>query len=178
MEVSLQWDAAFHRLARTGLLQPATKAARMAASSAARSLRAGAGRYVRSRKALRVATVNKALAARFPRTIRHLDDVSVVVVASGKAVPLFLYPHRQARKGVSVAVNKGQRKLIPSAFVALVRGHRGVFRRVGAPRLPIKELYGSSVADALRDTEVPSQVLAKAADVFRETFTRVLELSL
>lgn len=48
---------------------------------------------------------------------------------------------RGTRQAVSVVFN-GQRKVIRSGFLAeLKSGHRGIFKRIGDTRVPIKELF-------------------------------------
>lgn len=86
--------------------------------------------------------VEKATAAR----------LAVRVVAKGKRLPLIDFkargpePSRGRGRGVSY-VMQGQRKRLPNAFLATVgAGHRGVFMRMGKRRLPIKQLYGVSIA--------------------------------
>lgn len=74
------------------------------------------------------------------------------VIARGRAVPLIEFkargpePSRGRGAGVSYAM-QGQRRRIPDAFIATMpTGHRGVFRRRAAGRLPIRQLYGPSIA--------------------------------
>jgi hypothetical protein len=84
------------------------------------------------------------------------------VIAKGKRLPLIdlkargPYPSRGRGRGVSYVSQGGQRKSIANAFIAVVRragqdggeheGHKGVFIRPGKRRLPIKQLYGASIA--------------------------------
>jgi hypothetical protein len=59
------------------------------------------------------------------------------------------------------------RELIGSAFIAVMpKGHRGVFKRVGVARLPIREVFGPSLV-SLFDT-VPGldrETRERAADI-------------
>ena len=158
-----------------GLTKAVARAARAGTRDGARTLRTRAARYVRGRKALPLRRVNEALAVRRPARVSSLSDVTFSVRASGRPVPLSAYPVRQTRRGVAVRVNRqGGRKTLPGAFLVTLRtGHLGVFRRVGKPRLPIRELYSSTVADTLRDREVPAEVLGAAAEAFAHTFRRL-----
>jgi hypothetical protein len=109
-----------------------------------------------------------------------LEDLDIRLRASGAAVPIAAYPHSQTARGVRVRINKGGAgRLISSAFVQTMprTGHRGVFRRLGESRYPIKELTSSTVADTLRDEAVPEEVLQAAAKKFNETFGRVVTRS-
>jgi len=147
------------------------RAAKRAGSSALRAARAQASREVRTRKALRLAVVNKAL-----RVQADVTDLEWRLTISGAGIPLAAYPHRQTAKGVSVRVNRGGAKLIQSAFLATMRsGHRGVFARSGELRLPIKELYASRVVDVFGDPGAVDAVLGRADVVFRTTFARNLK---
>jgi hypothetical protein len=79
--------------------------------------------------------------------------VAVLIGAGKRGVPLIKYAPRPSRpeirkpsQGVSVQISKfGPRKTRKGSFVARMKsGHVGVFWRAkkGAPRLPIKELFG------------------------------------
>lgn len=146
------------------------KAWRAGLRDAGRGMRTQATRHVRDRRVLRARTVRDRLRLRVTRS-------SAEIVASGAPIPLVEYPHRQTNKGVSVRVDRGTAKIIPSAFVARMRqGHVGIYRRLGKSRLPIKQLYGPTVADVIRDTGVPDRLLAEALEKFRATYERVLAL--
>lgn len=87
-------------------------------------------------------------------------NLAVRVVARGKRLPLIdfkargTYPSLGRGRGVSYVI-RGERKRLPTAFITVVSragedgqhaGHRGVFIRLGKKRLPIKQLYGVSIA--------------------------------
>jgi len=68
------------------------------------------------------------------------------VGVSGKKFGLIKFGARQTKKGVTYRL-KQKRVLIRHAFIASMKtGHRGVFLRKGAARLPIQELRGPSLA--------------------------------
>lgn len=79
---------------------------------------------------------------------------------------------RQTKKGVNVTVIKGARQSLPSAFITEVgKGrHKGVFKRVGKPRLPIKELYGPSAMQLMSSKEAQAEI----ERVFNEKFEKEL----
>lgn len=90
-----------------------------------------------------------------------------------KALSLMKYGSaRQNKSGVNVTVSKGKRQSIKSAFVATVgKGmHVGVFKRVGKPRLPIKELYGPSAMQLMSSQEAIKQI----ENVFQAKFEKEL----
>lgn len=106
----------------------------------------------------------KVSAARDAITVDKASSTSLVarVIARGKRLPLIEFkakgpnPSRGRGRGVTYTM-KGQRKTIAKAFIATVTragedgqhaGHLGVFFRVGKKRLPIKQLYGVSIAHA------------------------------
>ena len=145
------------------------KALAKATTSAARALRAAATKNVRQRKRFKVSKLKKSLPLRRVNAQEWRMDVS------GEPMPVAAFPHRQTAKGVSVAINQGQRKLIKSAFVATMKsGHRGVFRRVGKGRLPIEELFTTRVSDVFNDNGMLPFVLARTQDVFRSTLERLM----
>ena len=88
---------------------------------------------------------------------------------SFKAISLVKYGSaRQTKEGVNVSVRKGTRDTYKSAFITEVgKGrHKGVFKRTGKERLPIKELYGFS-AQQLFSNEVAEEYINK---IFQEKF--------
>lgn len=108
-------------------------------------------------------------------------DLSASVIASGRPIPLIefaaqdIYP-----RGVSVKVFKG-RKVIKDAFIVrLKNGHRAVcvrkpeakakkVERNGKPAwsgLPIRQLYGPSLPDAMVNKAVEQAIRAMVADKF------------
>ena len=92
------------------------------------------------------------------RSVR-VDEASttrfrVRIYAFGRPIPLIAfrargpYPSRGKGAGVTVTLPHG-RALYRRAFIAQMKsGHRGVFMRQGRARLPIKQLFGPSIADA------------------------------
>ena len=116
-----------------------------------------------------------------------------------KRIPLIEFAARQTRRGVTVAVKKGNRKLIPRAFIATTKsGHRGVFARIegkqradapfrfgkgsgrrgrewGKPDLPIGELTTLSVPAMFLERTVRSAVARVAMDSFARNFEQQLK---
>lgn len=67
------------------------------------------------------------------------------VIGSGARIPLYRFRARQTRAGVTARLPTGA-GTYPGAFIATMKsGHVGVFKRKGATRLPIQELFGPSV---------------------------------
>lgn len=104
------------------------------------------------------------------------------LVVRGRPIPLIEYSARQTSKGVTVSVQKG-RKLIGGAFIATMPGgHRGVFvhderkarryvkktkgGRSYTSQLPIRELYGPALPDAMANKVVQDAVLQMINDKF------------
>jgi hypothetical protein len=108
----------------------------------------------------------KVAAARERITVDKATAAHLVtrVIARGKRLPVIdlkargPYPSRGRGRGVSWVTQGGQRRTIVNAFIATVtragqdggehEGHKGVFIRLGKKRLPIKQLYGASIAHA------------------------------
>jgi len=73
---------------------------------------------------------------------------AATIRVGGRRIPLIRFKARQTRKGVTYQVpgGGGGRSAAAGAFIATMPGgRRGVFRRQGAPRLPIYELFGPSL---------------------------------
>ncbi len=157
------------------------QAASRAGGDAIRRIRTTGSRKVRERKRMKAGKVREALPLVFPVS-KRLNDLVWRMKVSGKAIPVIAYPGaREVRKGVSVGINRGKRKVIPSAFIAVMKsGHRGVFRRKtkGGKRLPIQELYSSTVADVFKDQDMIPSLQEEGQRVFASAFTRNLSLML
>ena len=155
-----------------------SRAVRKASGNSVREMRTEASRIIRSRKALKLKHVRKALVPRKARG-RGLDQ-SWGLDVSGKRTRLSDYPHRQVKAGVRVEVNKGSKALVRSAFVATMRGsgHKGIFVRRGARRLPIKELMSSRPVDVLRESGESERVAVRGARSFFSNLDRLLKAEL
>lgn len=154
------------------------RALRKAGGTALRDMRAEASKRVRQRKRIRAQIVRKALSLSRPKG-SDIAQLEWGLRVSGKAVPLVAYPHRQTRRGMSVAVNRGKRTLIPGAFLAsMPSGHRGVFVRRGMKRLPIDQQFGSRVTDALLHVGEVEGVQRRGQETLIRTFRRLLPLEL
>ena len=89
-------------------------------------------------------------------------NTAEVVVRSGW-IPLYKLGASQNRRGVRVRLRGSYR----SAFIASMKsGHKGVFKRVGADRLPIRELFGPNPAHDITNNE--EEYLAVIAEVMEE----------
>lgn len=107
--------------------------------------------------------------------------------ATGRPIPLIAYSARQTADGVSVTVKNG-RKMIQGAFIATMpNGHTGVFERAGKRHkkimrngkaqwhgLPLKELYGPSIASTFANQAVRDALVAVARDRFPRAYTQAL----
>lgn len=128
---------------------------------------------------LGVARVKKEISTRV-----DVEAGTVTIQTAGVRIPLIAFRARgpqpsKGRKGTAVsAVRFGQRVRYPGAFLARVfgtnapatsEGHLGVFRRVGVKRLPIKQLYGPSIA------QVFGKYLPEAAEHGMATLEKHLE---
>lgn len=153
------------------------RAVAKAGATALRDMRSEAVKRVRRMKRLKVKRVRDALIMRKPRGANLAQGFQIDV--EGKPVPLSAYPHRQTKKGVSVAVNVGKRSLVEKGFIARMRsGHEGIFKRRSRARLPIDEQLGSRPVDALLHAGEADGVLARGAKSFETTFERLLPIEL
>lgn len=120
-------------------------AAMIAVNETARQVNSKAASLVAKEAGFKVADVRKRL--RMIKATR--TTLTAIVRGSGRAMPLSTFGARQVAKGVS-ANAWGHRKVYPGAFLATMKtGHRGVFKRLGDDRLPIKELFGPGVASTM-----------------------------
>jgi len=99
-----------------------------------------------------------------------------------KRIPLIKFsatgprPSRGKGKGVSYK-GQGGKKRLPSAFITRFRsGHEGVFKRLGAERTPIVQLYGPSVGRVfgLHAAEIMARGDEQFAAEFNHQLDRIL----
>lgn len=159
-----QWRSALSKLESRGPVAVARGLNRTGASE-----RTAKARAVAADMGVKVATARDAI------KVEKAVGASLVcrVVARGKRLPLIdfkargPFPSRGRGRGVSY-VMQGQRKTIAKAFVAVVGsgGHKGVFIRMGKKRLPIKQLYGVSIAHSFGN-QIPAGE-ARCAEVLEK----------
>lgn len=157
------------------------KAQAMALNKAADGVRVDTSRLIRSQfKGLKVSTVNKAF------SIAKASGSNLVAVVKVRGRPLNLgnFGARQTRAGVTVMV-KGQRKLIPHAFIVKVTTRDGestfgvVFirdakngKRPG--RLPVKPLTSVDLPGLFSMKDVRALAMSSARDRFGVELDRAL----
>ncbi len=89
----------------------------------------------------------------------NAGSATIEVIEKSGWIPLYQLGARQTRSGVSVRLRGSYR----SAFIAEMKsGHRGVMKRQGKGRLPIRELFGPNPAhDVTNNPDVFLKVLAE-----------------
>jgi hypothetical protein len=179
-ELVFEFDSKDLEVWRDARLERAVlRAVSMAGNDAIGALRVAASRGVREKKKMKLGKVNKALRVIMPRSRSSLLNLVWRLSISGSPVPVSDYPAREVAKGVSVEINVGSRKTIASAFIAVLKsGHRGVFKRVGDARLPIRLLYTTRVTDVFKGEALTPVVMAEADKKFASSFARLLPIQL
>lgn len=101
------------------------------------------------------------------------------LIVEGVRLGLIEFDARWSRRmpGATVKVTvQGGRKTVAGSFIGTRRWgageHRGVFRRVGKERLPIKYLTSVSVPQAFANAAVQSALEAVAAETFNKNFVQ------
>lgn len=94
------------------------------------------------------------------------------VALSGQGIPLIQYGATNTGPGISYQVtNQGGRDTAENAFIAkMPTGHVGVYERAGAARLPIFELKGPSLGDAVEGTPALLSAIHKKASESLEKY--------
>lgn len=145
-------------------------------------------RSIRSRWRFKAATIRKSISIKRA----NYKALEAEVRAIGQNSPIIDFAARQTRKGVTVGVSKGKRKLIKGAFVATMKsGHKGVFKRsakatrrtkgrptTSSPNLPIEEVYTIGVPQAFASIAVSNALRKTVADRLRNTYEHELSFEL
>lgn len=123
---------------------------------------------------------NTGLKSKDVRSYMRLDKANVdkpvaTLSASLKRIPRIDFnargpePSRGKGRGVSYAGEGGGRVTVADAFIAtMASGHRGVFKRAGASRLPIQELMGPSIGHVFN--KYRPDAVARAQEIFLSNF--------
>lgn len=169
MNVTVKVDADQVRRALDGLSEATSR--RAIVRSLNRAITAGnteAGRVVREELNLKLSAVKEAVSVR-----KASSSLTASIIIAPKPVPLIDYAARQTKPGVTVKVKRqGGRTLVRSAFIAAMKsGHRGVFTRTSksgqvSKRLPIRELFSTSVRQLFKRASAVKRVGDRAARVF------------
>lgn len=120
------------------------RAASRAINKTLTNVRTEASKQIRQKRALKAGVVRQAMSIVRATVARLAGSLN----ASGRPIPLREYAARRTKKGVTVKVTPGARKLVTHQgnkgfIVDRIGGH--VFAREGKQRLPIKKLYGPSI---------------------------------
>ncbi|MBX5082152.1 hypothetical protein HJB56_05040 [Rhizobium lentis] len=127
-------------------------------ASAMRRMRDMARTQIVKRSAERTDLPTRKVAA-LTRASFNAGSNTIDIIEKSGWFPLYDLGATQTSKGVRVRARGSYR----SAFIAeMDSGHRGVMKRVGRERLPIRELFGPNPAhDVTNNPEVFMQVLAQ-----------------
>lgn len=112
-------------------------------------------------------------------------NLAAVISSRGAPLPTMAFKVRpgtvngRRRTPLTVSVKKGQSENLDRAFIATLGGSKGVYERIGGPRLPIRQLYGPSVPQMIGNEEIIKQIADQARktldDRLDHEINRVLE---
>ena len=159
----------------------AKKVMAKALTATAKTGRTKAARFIGQSFGLRSTIVRERLT--FRRASR--EDLSASIVAFGRPLTLIKAAKsaRQTKQGVK-ATAYGGRQLYAGTFIATMdSGRRGIFTRATkgegrVGRLPIRELFGPSVPEALIDDEVSERLSAELSVDLSKKLTREIDREL
>lgn len=156
---------------------PARRAIARGLNKTATNVRTSASTAIRQRRSLSAKVVRDAMAIRKATTQRLVAQL----VVTGKPIPLRDYKANQTKKGVTVSVTPGKRKLVEhrdnrAFIVPSIGGH--VFAREGASRLPIKKLFGPSLPSTFVQAEVRKAWTATATESMPKRLAEELRFEL
>jgi hypothetical protein len=156
MSISFDWSLFLDRI--HGLRPPQLdQAVALGLVDTAKSATAKAASVIARRTGLRVSRVKPAIS--YDKV--NIGDYQTFLRSSRRLIPLIEYGGKQTGAGVRAAKPWGKPQVFRSTFIATMPGgHRGVFRRVGKPRLPIKEMMGPGIYHTFAQPDVQAAVIA------------------
>lgn len=162
-------------------------AAARAINRAAVTMKAEAARCIKDELgALKIGDIKDLIDISRTTAREDLASMKAVLAISRKQTPLALYnpltrnvtTERGKRLGVTVKI-KGERKLVRDAFLITTKGgYTGVFQRTGDSRYPLKQVFGTSIADVLRNAEVLEDLRRTAQTTVADNFKAELSYQL
>lgn len=153
----------------------ANKAATRAINTSMRSTAAEAAKIISQDYNIKSSDIKKIIKFKFAKGA----DISGLLTAKSRPVSLLMYKARQIRKGLSVAVRRGARKVIESGFVAKMRsGYNSTWKRVGKKRLPIKEQLGPTIPFLMNSDEYADSLQQYAKDNLVKNLKREINYEL
>jgi len=125
--------------------------------------------------------------ARSKYTVKHGDvlktlkinrasrgNLQASISSRGELIPLQAFNPRMTKKGVSVAVKKGERKQLKSLFITTLKNPRygvgatNVFGRVSTDRFPLRGHYGPSIPQMIENEDSMASVEGRIAEVLND----------
>lgn len=87
---------------------------------------------------------------------------------AGSVLPLLAFHTRASRNGLvqTQVMRSGGAVTLQHAFIAPVFGQTAVFERVGAPRFPVRQLFGPSTGHMMQNEQVAEQMSETIQDTF------------
>lgn len=137
---------------------------RQAASSVARASKTEAKREITAIYGLKQSRVDEGLRV-------SSSGAEITTTAKARGVTLQQFGGRQTKRGYAATIKRGKRTVVRGGFTPAK--FAGVpFKREGKARLPIKTLYGPSVAAMLRNREVSERFIVRQSIRARAELTR------
>ncbi len=174
-EITISADASKATTFLNTFPRETSKAAFFALKRATKSAATLANRVVAKDMGLKVGAVRKRIKVIEPRG----SNLIGMLRADPRRIPLIEFrakgpePSRGRGSGVTARIG-GRSGRIRSAFISTMpSGRRGVFKRTGKRRLPIRELKGPSVGRVM--DEHTREITARGQQVFETEFDRLLE---
>jgi hypothetical protein len=118
----------------------------------------------------------RAIASRSITVIKARESNLVVTVqAKARKLSLIFFQPKQEGPGASVEIIRGQRKLIPHAFIqrGIKSGRFNIFKRVAMPRYPISLEPGIPLTEPFR--AVVGEVNKSAQRALGENITKAIQ---
>lgn len=156
------------------------KALSRAGNESIKAMRAEAKRKVREVSRIKASYLaDKAFRLSYPYNMTALHNLVWEIDVSGREVPLGEYPSRQTKRGVSLEVMKGKRKVIAGAFIQPRKnGRKGVFKRPSKERYPMGHKLGPRVSDIVGRKAVVDAIMSRTKLVFERAMDRALTAEL
>ena len=121
---------------------------------------ASAGKTVAKRSVTKEYAINQSEFLARTQNVNHFirqsdGGISVVFGFRGNVIPLMKFNTRVNNNGqvVTQVKRSGAAATLDRAFAAQMGGHRGIYERIGAERVPVRELFGPATPQMMYSNE-------------------------
>lgn len=105
--------------------------------------------------------------------------LNATITATGSTLPVSKFSMTQTKRGMSIGIKKGSKKVVKSSFqIKGAIGGDNAFIRLTAKRTPVKGLHGPSIPQMIGNEQIASKVVEKGEEMLMKRMVHEAERAL